>query len=95
MEVKENQELTKQQHMNLFRAIIKAYGVAASYGYQRKMAIDHPLCDFFGVFGEKEKVYKQEDINPFWNDVVMGNWKCPLDNPFVQFVMKCFDWDKI
>ena len=50
MEVKENQELTKQQHMNLFRAIIKAYGVAASYGYQRKMAIDHPLCDFFGVF---------------------------------------------
>ena len=87
--------LTKQQHMNLFRAIIRAYGVGASYGYPRKMSTDRAFIDAFGVFGDIGKKYEQKDIAPYWDKVVMGKWTCPLDNILVQLVITLVDWDKI
>lgn len=88
-------ELTKQQHMNLFRAIINCYNVRASYGAGITMSIDRMFYDWFCVFDETSKLYTQQDIAPYWRKVVKGDWQCPLDNEFVQLVMKTIDWGRV
>lgn len=94
-ETEKQTELTKDQHCILFRAIIKCYGVQAAYGYPQRMSTDRPFTDWAGVFGEKNHIYPQAEIAPYWKAVVFGQWTCPLDNEFVKTVMDMVDWDRI
>ena len=87
--------LTTDQECNLFRQIIKCYNVIASYGAQRRMTIDRPFVDWFGVFGNAGQLITQPQIAPYWNDVALGKYQCPKDNAFVKTIMDTIDWDHI
>ena len=72
--------ISKQDEMNLFRAVIHSYGVNASYGANQTMAIDRPFVDEDNCFRNGAVEYKQEDIAPYWKKTVFGEFKFDENN---------------
>jgi len=64
--------MTRQENMDMFRAILASAGIKASYGSFFGVSVDKNYMDYEGYFGPEGDVYDSKKLRPIWKELKSG-----------------------
>ena len=72
----------------IFIQALQEATVSASYGAGIKLTVNKPYFDSYGIFGDKDKVYEEPELQKIWKELCKNTFKFDLENDYVKYLLK-------